>query len=342
MEKIWQKIDKLLQGIDTEWQLVLLALVLAIGYTLRWLVERHTLEYQHRQKINETLTEKLHEYATTYYMPIITAASRLNGSLGKLHSTLTAEEKSSQEVEALNLRTLREIIGLFALQRATKPGIFLRTLKAERIVRFLLLSVAREVNEPTCLGRDRRLAILEEKTPTDSNGKFSQRPQSKAVSEAISQFHQWSKAHPEEIHRLQRRVSCCREVFLFELNVSHRGWYRQRMLVGLGKEERDELKILLQEWAKERADEGQCSSWLAKMESWIYFINCCGLRNYRSNPGTVRLSLMEIQKLKLSIGEQLDQEVKAGRRYRWTAKVDYWLYLVRCCGLRGLGPFAWF
>jgi len=149
MDKIWQKIDELLQGIDTEWQLVLLALVLAIGYTLRWLVERHTLEYQHRQKINETLTEKLHEYATTYYMPIITAASRLNGSLGKLHSTLTAEEKSSQEVEALNLRALREIIGLFALQRATKPGIFLRTLKAERIVRFLLLSVAREVNEPT-------------------------------------------------------------------------------------------------------------------------------------------------------------------------------------------------
>ena len=268
MDKLWEKVEVLLQGIEPVWQLVLMAAVLAAGYVLRWLVERHTLEYQHRQKINETLTEKLHEYSVIHYAPTLNMVERLANSLESLASNSEPPKPDSQ----LFLQPFGQIFAILAKNRQSSV-IFLRSLRGEEVVSFILNRFIRTVTSPQCLTREICTGILDE----SPGGHFLHRPRSQNVEKALQRFLDWSK-DPQAVRRLGCQLRCFRQTLLFEINVSHRGWYRRNQPAELTWAELAELNSLLKDLEQERFEQGRRFRPVGFLVRKAYLFRTCGLR----------------------------------------------------------------
>lgn len=279
MDKLWDKIvEILLPGTDTGTRLLVLAAVLAAGYVLRWLVERHTLEYQHRQKINETLTEKLHEYSVSHYAPTLNLVQRLAFSLESLASNPEPQKGQSPPspppaTSSRFLQPFGQILTILAKNRQSSV-IFLRSLRGEEVVGFVLNRFTRTVASQQCLTRELCTSILDE----HPDGEFLQRPRSQSVDDGLERFRTWASNDREAVRQLGRQLRCFRETLLFELNLAHRGWYRRKQPAELSWSELAELNSLLKELERERIKQGRRIKPVAYLARRKYLFRICGLR----------------------------------------------------------------
>lgn len=265
--RFWSIVDSLLESLEPEVQIVLFATLLITGYFIRWAVERHTLEYQHRQKINEILTEKQHEYSVKHYGPTLNLIARLCHSLRILVDHIENTENNEQSgarVDQKNLNSIQNLTYLqplgqiFAILKKNRKSnvYFLRSLRGEEVVCFILDRFVETVTSERCLTRALCTQVLDEETAEDA-ADFFQQPLTLAVDESIKKFSTWAHQHRREVVELRRRLLCFRAALLFEINESHRGWYRRKQKIELDWDALYELGLLLKKLEEEKALQGR-------------------------------------------------------------------------------------
>lgn len=203
----------------------------AIGYLLKWVLERFAehiaARRQYQMKVTELMVQKLHDYAEHHYIPVV---SRAQTACGRLQDIL----KSATDISDEQLgRAMFGIAQFFDKERERSQaigGFFLQDLNGEVLASMLQESVNRAWSSSPILRTQERVSLREEARKAASVGDFLNRLDSN-LAPLRETFRQW--VNSSEARTFYERLDVYWKLFLFEVNRPYAVWYGKQYPHGL-------------------------------------------------------------------------------------------------------------